>query len=395
MAEEVAERGCLYDPLMFYNDPYPIYRELRDAAPVYHCDRWNLWVLSRYADVLAAARDWKTFSSARGVDLDRGDFHHGPGDLLSMDPPRHDELRKILRGRFTARAIQELEPTITAEVERLLEPLLERGHGDFAGEFARKLPFAVICSLWGLPSADQPMIEGWFERMLVREPGQIAVPDDVSVAAQEMRAYISRAIELRRRHPGQDLLSEIGVAVSEGCMRAAEVAGMTRILLIAGVHTTEVLIANALLLLANMSAQRRALAELPSRLTPAVEELLRFEAPVQWLARATTVTVELHGVAIPAGARVVLQWGAANRDERQFADPDVVDLARSPNRHISFGQGIHFCIGAHLARLEARIALQAVFTRVLEYRVVGPVEWLHTHQERGISRLWLELGERL
>jgi cytochrome P450 len=385
-----------YDPLEFYDDPYPLYRRLRDSAPVYHSEKWRLWVLSRYADVQAAARDWHTFTSARGVDLDSdGDFSHGPGDLLSMDPPRHDELRKVLHRSFSANAAKQLETMIASEVEQLLDPLIARGHGDFAREFARSLPFSVICGLWGLPRDDHQLVEGWFERMLVREPGQMSVPEDVWIAREEMRAYLVNAVRERRLRPQDDLLSTIAAAVSDGRMTEDEVVGMTRILLIAGIHTTEVLIANSLLLLAEMPAARRALAEDPQRIPIAIEELLRYEPPVQWLARATTKAVELHGCVIPAGERVVLQWGAANRDERRFDTPDRIDLSRKPNTHMAFGSGIHFCLGAHLARLEGRIALQAFFTRIPEYRIAGPIERLHTHQERGISRLPLEIVDTM
>ena len=381
-----------YDPLAFYDDPYPLYRQLRDSAPVYHNEQWGLWVLSRQADVQAAARDWHTFTSARGVDVDSGgDFSHGPGDLLSMDPPRHDELRKILHRTFTPHAVKQLEATIAAEVKQLLDPLIARGGGDFAREFAHSLPFSVICGLWGLPRDERQLIEGWFDRMLVREPGQISVPEDVWIARDEMRTCVDDAVRERRMHPREDLLSTIARAISDGRMTEDEVVGMIRILLIAGIHTTEVLIANSLLLLADTPTARRALAEDPTRIPVAIEELLRFESPVQWLARATTTVVELHGCVIPAGERVVLQWGAANRHERHFAAPEVLDLSRAPNTHMAFGCGIHFCLGAHLARLEAQSALQAFFTRIPEYRIAGPIERLHTHQERGISRLPIEL----
>src|ERR1700727_878562 len=270
-----------YDPLAFYDDPYPVYRRLRDSAPVYRDERWGLWVLSRHADVVAAARDWRTFMSGRGVDVDRGDFTHGSGDLLSMDPPRHDQLRKVLHNSFTPRAIRQLEAAIATEVARLLDPLIERGAGAFAREFAHRLPFAVICGLWGLPADEQQLIEGWFSRMVVRRPGQLAVPDDVWIAADELRGYLDEALRARRRRPREDLLGTIAAAVGDGRMAAEEVVGMTRILLIAGIHTTEVLIANAALLLADRPDDRWTLAADPSRIPRAIEELLRYDSPVQ------------------------------------------------------------------------------------------------------------------
>jgi cytochrome P450 len=381
-----------YDPLSFYEDPYPIYRQLRDLAPVYHHEKWGLWVLSRYADVQAAARDWQTFTNARGVDIDSEDFTFGPGDLLDMDPPRHDELRKILHTTFNPQGVKPLEPMISAKVEQLLDPLLERGGGDFAREFAHLLPFSVICELWGLPAEDHHLIGEWFHRMVVREPGQRTIPDDVWRAGEEMKAYLDDAVGIRCKRPRADLLSVIAQAISDGRMSAEEVVGMTRILLIAGIHTTETLIANSLVLLATLPQERRLLAANPARIPMAIEELLRYEPPVQWLARATTRSIELHGQTIPKGDRVVLQWAAANRDERYFDNPDILDLGRAPNRHMTFGQGIHFCLGAHLARLESRLALHALLTRIPDYRIVGPIERLYTHQERGISGLPLDIS---
>ncbi len=363
-----------YDPLKLYEDPYPIYRRLRDAAPVYHSAGRGLWVLSRFADVHAAARDWKTFVNSRGTDIDLEDFTFGSGDFLDMDPPRHDELRKILHNTFTPAAIKALEPVIASTVDELLDPVIERGHGDFAREFARRLPFTIICELWGIPKQDHAMLEDWFVRMVERVPEATAVQDDVWVAGEEMRTYLDEVVRERRSRLRGDLLSTIAEAVAAGRMTEQEVTGMTRILLLAGIHTTETLIANALHLLAPLPDERRALAKDPGLIPAAVEELLRYESPVQWLARATTRNVELHGEVIPEGQRVVLLWASANRDERQFQDPDVLDLRRSPNNHMAFGQGIHFCIGAPLARLEARIAFRSLFMRIPEYRIAGPIE---------------------
>ena len=383
--------GVEYDPLQFYDDPYPIYRQLRETAPLYRNPERGIWVLSRYADVQAAARDWETFINGRGVDLDIEDFTLGPGDLLDMDPPRHNELRRILHDTFTPKSVKGLEPVISAKVDELLDALIERGHGDFALEFASRLPFTVICELWGVPKEDHPLLESWFLRMVERIPGETAIQDDVWVAANEMKEYIDEAVRERRSRPRGDLLSTIAQAVAAGLMSEQEVVGMTRILLLAGVHTTETLIANSLYLLAPMPEARRTLAEDPSLIPAAVEELLRYESPVQWLARATTRDVELHGKVITHGERVVLLWASANRDDRHFHEPDTLDLRRSPNNHMAFGNGIHFCIGGQLARLESRIAFQALFARIPEYHITGPIERMFTRQERAISKLPVEL----
>jgi hypothetical protein len=374
-----------YDPFLFYEDPYPIYRRLRDQAPVYLNRKRSIWVLSRFDDVQAAGRDWRTFSSAEGVDID--DSRLGPGSFLDADPPRHAELRKILHADFTPASLARLEPLIAAKVDALVAALLERGRVDLVDELARRLPVSVVCDLLGAPPEDHSQLERWYADMLYREPGRSDVPEIAERATREMRGYIIAAVTDRLRSPRDDLFSTIAAAHGEGRLSMDEVDGMCRLLLLAGVHTTSSLIANALMLLEDRAGDRRALAEDPGRIPNAIEELLRYLGPVQSGARVTTRDAELHGVAIPQGERVLLLWASANRDERRYPDPDTLDLGRAPIRNVAFGEGIHFCLGAPLARLEARIAFEALFTRIPEYEIVGPVERHFTFLERGIASL--------
>jgi cytochrome P450 len=374
-----------YDPFLFYEDPYPVYRRLRDEAPVHLNHERSIWVLSRFDDVQRAGRDWRTFSSAEGVDID--DSRLGPGSFLDADPPRHDELRKILHADFAPASLGRLEPLIAAKVDTLVGSLLERGQVDLVGELARRLPVSVVCDLLGAPAEDHPQLERWYADMLYREPGRPEVPEIAEHATHEIRGYIVDAVTERLRSPRGDLLSTIAAAHGEGRLSMDEVDGMCRLLLLAGVHTTSSLIANALMLLEDRPEHRRALGADPARIPDAIEELLRYLAPVQSGARVTTDEVEIHGVSVPRGERVLLLWASANRDERRFPDPDVLDLGRRPLRNVAFGEGIHFCLGAPLARLEARIAFEALFTRIPEYEIVGPVERHFTFLERGIARL--------
>jgi cytochrome P450 len=377
-----------YDPIQFYADPYPIYRHLRDNAPAYRNDERGVWVLSRFDDVQAAARDWETFVSGRGVDVFAEDFSHGPGDFLEMDPPRHDELRHIIRSDFAPKRIKSLEPVIRERVVELVEALAEEPDCDLSKQFAQRLPLTMIAELWGVPREDHHVLEDWFVRMVGRVPGQIEMPEDVWLAAAEMKEYVTDALRERRTAPREDLLTTIGAAVADGRMHEDEVDGMTRILLIAGIHTTSTLIANTLLLLSALPEERRALAAEPELIPVAIEELLRYESPVQWLGRAAARDYVLHDAVIRKGERLILLWGSANRDERKFDNPEVLDLRRSPVYHMAFGQGIHHCIGAPLARMESRIAFEEFFTRVADYEIVGPVERLFTRQEqRGIASL--------
>lgn len=378
-----------YDPLAFYEDPYPLYRQLRDHAPLYHNKKRGVYVLSRCADVQTAARNHVTFSSARGADV--VDFSFGPGDFLDEDPPRHDELRQILRQDFLPKRIKPLEGEIRQTVDELVDVLTERGHGDFAREFAQRLPLRVLCRLLGFPAEDLFLLEDWFARIIHRVPDQSDVPEDVAIAGAQIEPYVAAAVAERARDPRDDVLSTLARAIAAGKLEQSEIFGLTRLLLVAGVHTTSTLLANALLHLHGRPADRRLLATSPELIPAAIEELLRFDAPVQWLGRLTTRDVAIHGEHVPARQRIVLLWASANRDERRFTNPDMLNLTRAPDHHIAFGHGIHFCIGAPLARLEARIALEILFRRVKSYEIAGPVERLFTHSERGIARLPVRL----
>jgi cytochrome P450 len=377
----------VYDPLSFYDDPYPLYQRLRDEAPLYRNEEREVWVLSRYGDVQAAARDWRGLISGRGVDIDVEDYSMGPGDVLNMDPPRHNELRRILHQDFTPKRIATLEPFVRSCVVQLLDVMVEEGRGDLAQQFAQRLPLTVICALWGLPPGDHKMIEDWFVRIVERIPGEVAVQKDVWTASEELRTYIAAAVDERRKTPREDLLSTVARALEDGRMDDEEVSGMTQILLVAGIHTTSTFIANSLLLLAPLPDERRALAESSELIPVAIEELLRYETPVQWLARRSANDMRLHDRVIKAGDRVILLWASANRDERRFANPDVLDLRRAPEHHVAFGEGIHHCIGAPLARMESRIAFEEFFRRVPDYEITGPIERMFTRQERGLASL--------
>lgn len=376
-----------YDPFRYYADPYAIFRRLRDEAPVYHNPDRGFWALSRYADVYAASQDWTTYSSAHGNDLDDTYTMWRPGSPESLDPPAHDRLRAVVQRHFSPRALRALEPRIRSTVERLLRRYAAEREADIATELARPAPFAVICELLGFPAADQAALSDLFDEMFVRNEG-----GGVTASAREARAalreYILAAAAERRRSPRADLLSAMVAAAQGGSIESEEIVGLSLILFVAGVTTTFSLITNSVYALAEARDQRAALVGNVSLMGPALEELLRFEAPIQWLTRVMTSDVSLHGETIPANSRVVLLFASANRDERRWPEPDRLDFDRPAQRNLAFGNGIHFCIGASLARLEARIVVESVLNISPEYDVAGPVApSTFTGSERGLASL--------
>jgi cytochrome P450 len=374
-----------YDPFLFYEDPYPIYKRLRDEAPVYFNQERGLWVLSRFEDVQKAGRDWHTFSSAEGVDID--EFRLGPGSFLDADPPTHGDLRKILHRDFAPKRLQLLAPEVTRTTTEFLDSMIDRGGGDLVGDFARRLPLSIVCHLFGVPTPDRARMEAWYVGMLQRTPGKTEPPEVAVTSASEMSRYILDAISDRISAPRRDLLTSIAQATADGVLSPDEADGMCRLLLLAGVHTTSSLLANTLVRFEHDAAARARLATNPDQGARAIEELLRYESPVQAGARVTTRETAVRGRTIPSGARVVLLWGSANRDERKFPNPEILDMSRPPLRHVAFGEGIHFCLGAPLARLEASIALQMFFERIPNYIITGPVERHFTFLERGLARV--------
>jgi cytochrome P450 len=377
-----------FDPFTYYVDPYAVYRRLRDEAPVHRSGQRDCWVLSRFDDVQAAARDWQTFSSALGNDLDDTYKLWRPGSPESIDPPDHGRLRDVVRRQFTPNTIAALEVMIRRKLPTLLRPYREAGQADLVQDLAFPLPFAVICELLGFPEVDGPSLGRLYRTTMERPAEATQVPDEAWVARTQLRSYILEAADERRRHPGRDLLSTMVAAERAGTLDREEIVGLSLILFVAGVTTTTALIGNSLQALANHPEERASLVTAPGHMSAAIEELLRFEAPIQWLTRTTTTTVRLHGCEIPQGGRVVLLFGSANRDERRWEYPDKLDLFRSPERHLAFGDGIHFCIGAPLARLEGRLALEAVLQVSPDYEIVGHVEpRFATPSERGLSTL--------
>lgn len=347
-------------------DPYPVYRELRDHAPVYWSSQASCWVLSRYHDVSAALADPATYSSASGI------FPTPPGVdmtelflpmLIMSDPPRHTQLRHLVTKAFTPRRIAGLETSIYTVVDDLLDQVPETGPWEFVSGFAGPLPAIVIADMLGVPREDRHRFRTWSTTLVQSNATRGEFGPGLEAAAA-LYEYFSAFLTQRRRDPRDDLMTALVHAEVDGQrLSEDELLGFCLLLLVAGHETTTNLLSNSAVLLAQHPESRRQLADKPDLIPAAVEELLRYDSPVQGLARTLTGHVDLHGQRMEAGDTVLLLFGSANRDDHAFPDADHFDINRLPERQVAFGRGLHFCLGASLARLEARVALQALLAR--------------------------------
>ncbi len=379
-----------YDPLsaQVQEDPYPYYRRLLADHPLYHNPERDLWALCRYADLRPALKDWHTFSSAEGVNVEPGFTECIGPEILNMDPPRHDQLRRLVGHHFSNATVGAYEPMVRAFAHELIDGLSADGGGDFAADFSQRLPVLVICRLMGIPLSDEATVRKLAHDMLLILSGSDEFSALAAAAGDELRSYFADLVAERRRSPRDDVISSLATGEIDGePIGDDEVFGMCLIVYLAGNTTTSSLVSNGLFLLARHPEQQAALAAAPDAVPDAVEELLRYESPVQWTSRVTTTDVQMHGRVVPAGSRVLMLLAAAHRDPRVFDEPDTFDVFRRPRRHLGFGDGVHRCVGAPLARLEGRVALEVIFERVPRFRLAGEIERLHISTERGLARL--------
>jgi cytochrome P450 len=313
--------------------------------------------------------------------------------LIEMDPPRHTELRALVSRAFTPKRVADLEGPIRDLARELSTGCVPGARVDVIEDFAAKLPMAVISVMLGVPRDDQDELRSWSDAMLHREEGSAELTPAGIDGATRLYGYFTDVIAARRRSPSDDLVGAL-VAAQEGqrSLSPAEVLGFCFLLLIAGNETTTKLLGNAIYWLAEFPEQRARLLRDPASVPAAVEETLRFDTSTQALARELTRDVELHGVTLPAGRKGLLLFGSANRDERRWGDPDRFDIGRNPAGHLAFGHGIHHCLGAPLARLEARVALEVLLPRIGEYAVdVTGAERVHSGNVRGFAKLPIEI----
>lgn len=349
-------------------DPYPHYAELREAAAVHHLSEEDV-LLTRYDDVLACVRDHELFSSqdARGGGS-------AAASIISQDPPDHTRMRHLVTGPFRPKAIAALEPDVREVTERLVDELIEaneQGEADFVAQFAAALPVIVIAKMMGIPVERHAEFRHWSDVSVANLAGLQPDDEEAAQATAEMADFFTGMIQDRRENPGDDLIS--AVLGGEEPLSDYEVLVFCFTLLVAGNETTTNLIGNALVaLLANPGEMERLWAD-PSLVPSAMEEALRFDPPAQAVARKTTAPTAIDGHEIGAGATVHVLLASANRDPRRYDEPDRFDVTRNPPDHMAFGNGIHLCLGARLARLESRVAYETLIRRIRDVRPNGPV----------------------
>jgi cytochrome P450 len=365
-------------------NPFPLYEQARRFAPVFHVPPpFDAWLIFDYAGVKQALSDHATFSSRVPA----------PRWFVFFDPPLHTKLRGLISRAFTPRMIANLEPRIRQLSRQLLDQALLPGRTEFdlAADYAVPLPMMVIGEMIGIPLADWPRFKRWSDVILTLSYTRSGGPDadralaDVTTVTGEMNAYLTDMIAQRRAVPADDLLTRLIQAEVDGQrLTQDEILGFFQLLVVAGQETTANLINNAMLCLIENPDQLALLRARPDLLGSAIEEVLRYRSPLQWMMRTPTRDVQMHGQTIPVGKLVLPMIGSANRDAAQFPDPDRFDIARTPNPHIAFGHGIHFCLGAPLSRLEAAIALTDLLQRLPHFERAGQDPWpprqaLHVH----------------
>lgn len=366
-------------------DPWPMYQALRDKDPVHHVvpeenPNHDYWVLSRHADIWNAARDNETFSSAQGLTVNYGELEMiGLADnppMMMRDPPTHTEFRKLVSRGFTPHQVEAVEPGVRQFVIERLERLRADGGGDIVADLFKPLSSMVVAHYLGVPEEDRRQFDGWTEAIVAaqtQDGGIVGAIESVGEAVASMMAYFTQLIERRRREPADDTVSHL---VAAGVGADGDMAGMLSILaftfmmVTGGNDTTTGMLGGAVQLLHQRPDQRRLLINNPDLMSDAVDELLRLTSPVQGLARTTTRDVRVGNSTIPAGRKVLLLYGSANRDEREYgADAGELEVRRRPRNIMTFSHGAHFCLGSAAARMQSRIALTELLARCPEFEV--------------------------
>ncbi len=371
----------VFDPYApeVHRDPFPLYKILRDEHPAYFSEPGNCWVLSRYADITKACLDTQTYSSAQGNIIDDSPARAG-ATLGTTDPPRHDQLRKLVQYAFLHSNLEKMAEPVRNEVRDILARALEedRGELDIINELATPVTTRVLAEILGFPTENLVQVKRWVSDSLRRDPVTRKSPPEGDIARQALTDLTQGVIDERRDHPKDDLISGLIVARVDGeSLSEREILMTARTLLAAGVESTVSFFGNlALNLMTFTEARQRLIAE-PGRIADALEESLRYNTSAQRFCRTLTRDVELHGQTMHTGDQVMIIYGSANRDEREFENPDRYDIDRNPTQHLGFGHGKHYCIGAGFARILSQVMCEELLQTIPNYELaIDVLDWL-------------------
>jgi cytochrome P450 len=370
-----------FDPFSdeYFNGPYDLYKRMRDDSPVYFNEKYRFWALFRYHDILPAHKDWQTFSSAHGVDLST--LNTDPEmikmyrSLIMMDPPDHDRFRALVSRVFTPRAVGALEPMVREVIVSFLEPFDDADSFDAVHDFSAPFPVEIISRMLGVPEDERQQIRHWLDIGLHREPGQMDPTPEGIQAQMDSGLYWFNLTEEKRKNPGDDMISrltQVEIDRGDGEMTRldnAEIAGFAGLLGGAGAETVTKLVGNAVYLFHKNPGEYRKVIDDPTKIPSAVEEILRYYPPSQYQGRFSVQESTYSGVTIPAGFPTILITGSGMRDERFYDKPDVFNVDRTPSLQLGLGYGIHSCLGAALARMESRIAVEELSKRWPDYEI--------------------------
>jgi cholest-4-en-3-one 26-monooxygenase len=386
----------LYNPDVYVNGvPHEAFRLLRKEAPVHFQKEPNgrgYYAITKYDDIVNISKNPKTFSSYHGTNIEE----YPPEALdavrmlmVNMDPPQHNKFRKLASVAFTPRVVKALEPHIRERTQKILQEVQEKRDVDIVANMAGELPLQVICDLGGVPQADRHLIFNWSNRLIGFDDPEFQTSfEDGTMAAAEVWQYANQLAEDRKGKTGDDFVTLLVNAEVDGNrLTEMEFDAFFLMLMVAGNETTRNLISGGLLALLENPAEQARLVKDPSLVPSAVEEMLRWVTPVMYFRRTTTTDVEIRGVKIKEGEKVVMYYPSANRDEDVFTDPYKFDVGRTPNEHLAFGTGQHFCLGASLARLEIRIMFEELLKRLPKFELTGKARRLRSNFINGYKEI--------
>ena len=387
-----------YSPFLpdVMKDPYPFYRRLRDEAPVYYMAEYDSWALSRFEDIWRATERPETFTTVRGTTAAQVISRVEPPvpSINQIDPPDHTRLRKAIRSFFSRNSALALEATIREEIHRQLGLHRDQSEIDAVRSLADPVAASVACRLLSLPEEAGPLLLAWVHRYTQNVPGDEGRSRDALEAALEMNQYLAEFVALRRRGKGEPGVTDVFLEheIQGRQLEDLEIASHLQTLVIGGTDTTPKVIASALLRLHREPDQRARLQSAPDEISLAFKEALRIDVPTQFMARTVAAETSIHGETLRPGQGVLFLYASANRDEREFDDPDRFDIGRPTRRHLGFGHAAHVCIGAHVAALEGRIVLEEILAASPEYEIdESRIEWRSADQLRGMTSLPLSL----